>query len=61
VRSYRWARYQVDPDDDGGATFLHYLAHVMRKLCGEGDELPMFGPRACRPGRVRLRTRQPFI
>ena len=44
ARSYRWAWYRVDPDDDDGATFLHYLARAMRKLRGAGAELPAFGP-----------------
>ena len=44
ARNYRWAWYQVDPDDDDGQTFLHYLAHAMRKLRGEGPDLPVFGP-----------------
>ena len=44
ARSYRSAWYQVDPDDDDGETFLHYLAHAARKLGGKGDDLPAFGP-----------------
>ncbi len=44
ARSYRWAWYQVDPDDDDGETFLHYLAHAVRKLRGADAGLPVFGP-----------------
>ncbi|MDH4061166.1 MAG: hypothetical protein OEU94_10180, partial [Aquincola sp.] len=44
ARSYRWAWYQVDPDDDDGETFLHYLAHAMRRLRASTDALPVFGP-----------------
>jgi len=44
ARSYRWAWYQVDADDDDGETFLHYLAHAMRRLRAGGPELPAFGP-----------------
>ncbi|MEO6745390.1 MAG: BTAD domain-containing putative transcriptional regulator [Caldimonas sp.] len=44
ARNYRWAWYQVDPDDDDGETFLHYLAHAMRKLRGDDPGLPVFGP-----------------
>ena len=44
ARNYRWAWYQVDPDDDDGETFFHYLAHAMRKLRGVGSEPPAFGP-----------------
>jgi ATP/maltotriose-dependent transcriptional regulator MalT/DNA-binding SARP family transcriptional activator len=44
ARSYRWAWYQVDPDDDDGETFLHYLAHAMHRLRAPGDQLPAFGP-----------------
>jgi LuxR family maltose regulon positive regulatory protein len=44
ARSYRWAWYQVDPDDDDGETFFHYVAHAVRKLGVEGDGVPAFGP-----------------
>jgi DNA-binding SARP family transcriptional activator len=44
ARNYQWAWYQIDPDDDDGETFLHYLAHAMRKLRGDGPGLPVFGP-----------------
>jgi ATP/maltotriose-dependent transcriptional regulator MalT/DNA-binding SARP family transcriptional activator len=43
ARSYRWAWYQVDADDDDGETFLHYLGHAMRRLRPQGDELPAYG------------------
>lgn len=44
ARDYQWAWYQVDPDDDDGETFLHYLAHATRKFRTEGASLPTFGP-----------------
>lgn len=44
ARSYRWAWYQVDPDDDDGETFLHYLAHATRRLRADAVALPVFGP-----------------
>ena len=44
ARHYRWAWYQVDPDDDDGETFFHYVAHSVRKLRSAGDELPAYGP-----------------
>jgi LuxR family maltose regulon positive regulatory protein len=44
ARGYRWAWYEVDPDDDDGETFLHYLAHTMRRLRTDGEDLPAFGP-----------------
>jgi len=44
ARNYRWAWYQVDPDDDDGETFFHYVAHAVRKLRRDGDELPAYGP-----------------
>ncbi len=43
ARSFRWAWYQVDADDDDGETFLHYLAHAVRKLRGKAGDLPAFG------------------
>jgi ATP/maltotriose-dependent transcriptional regulator MalT/DNA-binding SARP family transcriptional activator len=43
-RSYRWAWYEVDRDDDDGTTFLHYLAHATRRFRAKGDGLPAFGP-----------------
>jgi ATP/maltotriose-dependent transcriptional regulator MalT len=42
-RSYRWAWYQVDDDDDDGQTFFHFLAHAMSKLLAPGGDLPTFG------------------
>ena len=44
ARNYRWAWYQVDPDDDDGETFFHYVAHAVRKLRRASDELPTYGP-----------------
>ena len=44
ARNYRWAWYQVDPDDDDGETFFHYVAHAVRKLRRDGDALPAYGP-----------------
>jgi LuxR family maltose regulon positive regulatory protein len=44
ARSYRWAWYQIDPEDDDGETFFHYLAHAVRRLGIHGDGLPVFGP-----------------
>ena len=44
ARSYRWAWYQVDPDDDDGETFLHYLTQATRRLRTQTQPLPVFGP-----------------
>ena len=44
ARSYRWAWYQVDADDDDGETFFHYLAHAMRRMHAPDVDLPAFGP-----------------
>ena len=42
ARSYRWAWYQVDSDDDDGESFFHYLSHAVRHVRGDGSPLPVF-------------------
>jgi DNA-binding SARP family transcriptional activator len=42
ARSYRWAWYEADPDDDDAENFFYYLAHAVRKLRGASDALPPF-------------------
>ncbi len=42
ARSYRWAWYEADADDDDAENFFHYLAHAVRKLRGDGEALPPF-------------------
>ena len=48
ARSHRWAWYQVDPDDDDGETFFHYVAHAVKKIGADAgadtDGVPAFGP-----------------
>ena len=44
ARSHRWAWYQVDPDDDDGETFFHYVAHAVKKVGADADGVPVFGP-----------------
>src|SRR5664279_4795470 len=44
ARRHRWAWYQVDPDDDDGETFFHYVAHAVKKIGTETDVIPAFGP-----------------
>ena len=42
ARSYRWAWYQVDADDDDGESFFHYLTHAVRHLRDAEEALPVF-------------------
>ena len=44
ARNYRWAWYEVDPDDDDGETFFHYLAHAVRRFRSPEHPLPAFEP-----------------
>ena len=41
ARSYRWAWYEADRDDDDAENFFHYLSHAVRKLRG-ANALPPF-------------------
>src|SRR5258708_32387741 len=44
ARDYQSAWYQIDADDNDGATFFHYLGHAKRNLKRRSAKLPAFTP-----------------